>query len=73
MVKLYRDMYDADPVIEVIHAGLECGVLAKKLEGFDAVSIGPDMQDIHTTNEKLSIRSAERVWEYLIRLLGTKD
>ncbi len=73
MVKLYREMYGTDPVVEVIHAGLECGVLAKKLEGFDAVSIGPDMQDIHTVNEKLSVKSVERVWEYLIKLLGTKD
>ena len=73
MISVYREMYDAEPVIEVIHAGLECGVLAKKLEGFDAVSIGPDMTDIHTTNEKLSIKSVKSVWEYLIKLLGTKD
>nr|MCR4584106.1 beta-Ala-His dipeptidase [Lachnospiraceae bacterium] len=73
MVKLYREMYGKDPVIEVIHAGLECGVLAKKLEGFDGVSIGPDMQDIHTTNEKLSIGSVKRIWEYLVTLLETKD
>ncbi len=73
MIKLYRDMYKKDPVVEVIHAGLECGVLAKKLEGFDAVSIGPDMCDIHTPNEKLSIKSVGSVWEYLIKLLETKD
>ncbi len=73
MVRVFRDMYGKEPVIEVIHAGLECGVLAKKLDGFDGVSIGPDMKDIHTTNEKLSVKSVKSVWEYLIRLLETKD
>jgi len=72
MVAVFKDMYGREPVVEVIHAGLECGVLAKKIEGFDAVSIGPDMQDIHTVNEKLSIKSVGRCWDYVKEVLKRK-
>ena len=40
--------------VEGIHAGLECGIFASKLPGLDAVSFGPQMEHIHTTNEVLS-------------------
>jgi dipeptidase D len=73
MVRIYRNMYHKEPVVEVIHAGLECGVLAKKIEGFDAVSIGPDMQDIHTTRERLSIESVKRTWEFVLEILADKE
>ena len=56
----------------MIHAGLECGVFAEKIEGFDAVSFGPNILDIHTTNERLDIASVKRVWDYLIQILETK-
>ena len=73
MVRVFERMYGRRPEIEVIHAGLECGVLAKKITGFDAVSIGPDMQDIHTTKEKLNIASVGRVWDFVLEVLGEKD
>ncbi len=72
MVAVFKEMYGREPVVEVIHAGLECGVLAKKIEGFDAVSIGPDMQDIHTVNEKLNIASVGRCWDYVKEVLKRK-
>jgi dipeptidase D len=52
-----------------IHAGLECGLLGEKIPGLDAVSIGPQMHDIHTSREKLEIESTRRVWEYLQAVL----
>ena len=52
-----------------IHAGLECGLLSEKLPGLDCVSIGPNMQDIHTSREKLNIASTERTWEFLLEIL----
>lgn len=73
MIRIWKEMYGSEPVVEVIHAGLECGVLAKKIEGFDGVSIGPDMQDIHTTKEKLSIASVGRTWDYILRVLKEKS
>ncbi len=73
MVRIYREMYGREPRVEAIHAGLECGILGSKIPDLDCVSIGPDMQDIHTTEETLSISSTARVWEYLVCLLETKD
>lgn len=70
MCKVYRDMYDKEPEIVAIHAGLECGLLSEKLSGLDAVSIGPDMKDIHTPRERLSVSSVESLYKYLIKLLG---
>lgn len=73
MIALYEEMYGVRPKVEAIHAGLECGLLAAKIEDLDCVSIGPNMANIHTTEEYLSISSTERVWNYLIRLLEKKD
>ncbi len=69
MIKIYREMYDKEPEIEAIHAGLECGLFAAKIPELDCVSIGPDMKNIHTTEEELSISSTKRVWEFLQKLL----
>jgi len=73
MIALYQEMYGEKPKVEAIHAGLECGLLGSKIEDLDCVSFGPQMSDIHTTEETLSISSTARVWEYLIRLLEVKD
>ena len=69
MRRVYRNMYENNPKIITIHAGLECGIFAEKLEGLDCVSIGPDNFDIHTTSERLSISSTARVFEYLKAVL----
>lgn len=73
MVRLYEEMYGKAPKVEAIHAGLECGILGSKISDLDCVSMGPNMRDIHTTEETLSISSTRRVWEYLVRLLETKE
>lgn len=69
MIRVYRQMYGKEPEVVSIHAGLECGLLSEKLPGLDCVSIGPDMRDIHTSREKLSVASTERVWQFLLELL----
>lgn len=73
MIAVYQKMYGESPKVEAIHAGLECGILGSKITDLDCVSIGPQMHDIHTTEETLSISSTRRVWEFLINLLGKKD
>lgn len=73
MVGLYESMYGESPRVEAIHAGLECGILGNKIKDLDCVSIGPNMKDIHTTEETLSISSTRRVWEYVVKLLELKD
>lgn len=73
MIRVYEQMYGKKPEVQAIHAGLECGILASKIDDLDCISFGPDMKDIHTTEETLSISSTKRVWEYLIALLAEKD
>lgn len=72
MVAVFEKMYGKKPVVEAIHAGLECGLFAEKISDIDCVSIGPDMDDIHTTEERLSISSVKRVWEFLLEVLKVK-
>ena len=69
MVKVYKEMYDADAQVVAIHAGLECGLLSEKLPGLDCVSIGPEMHDIHTSRERLGIASVGRMWQYIQEVL----
>ena len=69
MCRVYRDMYGKDATVVTIHAGLECGIFSDKVEGLDCVSIGPDNKDIHTPEERLSLSSFNRVYEYLIEVL----
>ena len=68
-VKVFCDLYGKEPEIQAIHAGLECGLFSAKIPGLECISIGPDMKNIHTTEERLSISSTERVWNYVVALL----
>ncbi len=72
MIRIYREQYGKEPVVTVIHAGLECGILLEKRPELDCVSFGPDIPDIHTTKERLDIASVERTWKYLKAFLADK-
>lgn len=65
----YRDIYQSEPKVEAIHAGLECGLLSEKIDNLDCISFGPQMHDIHTSREKLDIASTERTWNLLLNVL----
>lgn len=69
MCKVYKEQYGEEIKVEAIHAGLECGIIAEKMPELDIVSLGPDIFDIHTPKEKLSISSAKRVYEYIVTVL----
>ena len=69
MVDVYEKMFGQKPDVRAIHAGLECGIFYDKIPGLDCISFGPDMKDIHTTEEKLSISSTSRMWDYLTKVL----
>lgn len=73
MKKVYCDMYQKEPNIVAIHAGLECGILSGKLEGLDCVSFGPNLYDIHTTEERMEVASVKRTWDYLLKVLETME
>ncbi|MDD5931671.1 MAG: aminoacyl-histidine dipeptidase [Oscillospiraceae bacterium] len=69
MAEVYREQYGKEPVIEAIHAGLECGLFAGKLPGLDCVSVGPDLTEIHTTRERMHIASVQRLWAMVVETL----
>ncbi len=69
MVAEYEKMFGTKPQVVSIHAGLECGLIGEKIEGLDAVSMGPQMHDIHTSRERLEIESTRRMWEFLLATL----
>ena len=69
MRDVFERMYGRRPVVEAIHAGLECGVFFENINNLDCISIGPDMMDVHTTKERLSISSVGRTWDYLLQVL----
>ncbi|MEG0291319.1 MAG: aminoacyl-histidine dipeptidase [Anaerovoracaceae bacterium] len=69
MIKVFEKQYGKPPVIEAIHAGLECGMFAQKIKDLDCISIGPDLRDVHTPDESMDIASVKRVWEFLVEVL----
>lgn len=69
MCDSYRKLFDKDAAVETMHAGVECGIMAAKIDGLDCVSFGPDIIDIHTVKEKLDIASTQRTWELILDVL----
>ncbi len=67
--KTYEVIVGKKSKIEEIHAGLECGFLIEKIGNLDTISFGPDMYDVHTPNEHLSISSTERIFNLLCEVL----
>lgn len=58
-----------DAEVECTHAGLECGIFVGAIPGLDAISIGPDIYDIHTTAERADLRSCERFFRLILKML----
>lgn len=73
MVRIFEEQYGHEPEVTVIHAGLECGILLEKNPKLDAISFGPDILDIHTTRERLDVKSVERTWKYILAVLADKE
>ena len=71
-IETYKKLYGKDPEVVTIHAGLECGILSEKIPGLDCISIGPNMQDIHTVKERISISSIGRTWDFIKAILAYK-
>jgi len=63
--RVYEKIYGKKPEITAIHAGLECGLFKEKMPELDMISFGPDLYDVHTPNEHVSISSVKRAWEFL--------
>jgi dipeptidase D len=67
--EIYERLTGRSIEIVSIHAGLECALFAKKIKDLEAISIGPDLFDVHTTSETLSISSTQREWQFIKELI----
>ncbi len=65
----YRDVTGQDATVNVIHAGLECGLISSRIPDMDIISVGPTMHDIHSPNERLDLASTEIFWKTIVRLM----
>ena len=69
--KVYAELRGKEVHVEVVHAGLECGIIGKKFEGMDMISFGPTIQGAHSVTERVNIESVDNVWKFLLKLLAT--
>ena len=72
-LSVYKKITGHDAKIEAIHAGLECGILKRVLPEVDMISLGPNLYDVHTPAEHLSISSVDRIWKFLKELIINLD
>jgi len=69
--KVYKNLFDKDAQVNVIHGGLECGVIGAKHEGMDMISLGPTIENPHSPDECMYVPSIKKVWDLLVELLVT--
>ena len=65
----YKKLFDKEPKVKGIHAGLECGLFAERYPNLDMVSFGPTLRGVHSPDERLLIPTVQMVWEHLIEIL----
>jgi len=67
--KIYKDDYGKDPVVEAIHAGLECGIIGEKFPGMDMISIGPTIKYPHSPEEQVHVSTVDKYYNYVLKIL----
>jgi len=67
--KLYRELFNQEPEVLAIHAGLECGLIGHKYPEMDMISFGPTIKGAHSPVERLDIQSTQKFWDLLIEIL----
>jgi dipeptidase D len=68
---VYKKLFDKEPVVEIIHAGLECGIIGSKYPGMDMISFGPTIKNPHSPDEMLELPTVGMVWDFTVALLET--
>jgi dipeptidase D len=69
--QVYQELFDKNPLVQIIHAGLECGIIGAKKQGMQMISFGPTIENPHSPDERLHIPSIGKIWEFLVRLMKT--
>jgi dipeptidase D len=67
--KTYEQLFNKEPEVKAIHAGLECGIISEKYPQMDMISFGPTMFGVHSPDEKLEIASLPKFWDFLTNIL----
>lgn len=67
--KIYKDLFNEEPKVKAIHAGLETAIFYEKIPGIDMISIGPTIEHPHSPEERVSISSVQKFWKFLLNLL----
>lgn len=67
--KIFKDMFNKEPKVEAIHAGLECGVIGEKFPGMDMISIGPTIKYPHSPEEQVNISTVDKFYKYVLKIL----
>ncbi len=67
--QVYEAQFGLAPVVNIVHAGLECGVISDRCGGLDSISIGPTIKNPHSPDEKMNVPSVEKMWQLLTALL----
>jgi dipeptidase D len=73
MQETYRNLYQKQPAIKVIHAGLECGIIQGVFPNMDMISFGPDIKAAHSPDEAVHIDSVRKVWDFLVAALAMEN
>ena len=63
----YYQLYGKEPLVKVIHAGLECGLFTEKYPHLELISVGPTMRGVHSPDERLLIPTVDLVWKLIIK------
>ena len=66
LVDAYKNIFNKEPQVLAIHAGLECGLFSEKYPDLDMVSIGPTLRGVHSPDEKLEIKTVQMCWDLLV-------
>lgn len=69
VVDTYKKLFNKEPEVKGIHAGLECGLFSERYANLDMVSFGPTLREVHTPNERLLIPTVQMVWDHLLEIL----
>ena len=69
MTNIYEDMFGEKPGVVACHAGLECGILGTNYPEMDMISFGPTIKGAHSPDERVNIKSVQKYWKYLLRIL----
>ncbi len=69
VVESYKKLFNKEPKVLGIHAGLECGLFSEKYPNLDMVSFGPTLRGVHSPDERLHIPTVQMVWDHLLEIL----